>query len=165
MKSDRSDFFAFTLILVFLGMAIASAPPRRTYRSTPQPCTKHQPVSYSPVLVKINISGSYTMKDLPEVQRVGPSLVLDALNNQNPYKYKLADGVQPNMTLYVTFNNDTYGHYGASVTGYLYDGDFNFSLTANYVTTPKLFSDLAEQVNIYITRGWCRNCPSPCVIN
>ena len=165
MKSVKSDLLSIAVVLLFFLLAVASAPPRRTYQSKPQPCTKHTPLNYSPVLVKINLSGTYSMKDLSEAQRTRPGYIIDALNSLTYAKYKLADGVTPNLNLYITLNTDSYGHYGASMTGYVYDGDFNVSLNANYVTLEKLYDDIAAQVNIYITRGWCRNCPSPCVIN
>ncbi len=165
MKTNKADLLTFTIVLTFLLMAVASAPPRRTYQSKPQPCTKHQPINYSPVLVKVNISGSYSMKDLTEVQRIRPTLVLDNLNSVNYGKYQIADGVTPNLNLYITLNNDNYGHYGASITGYVYDGNFNFTINTDYVTLEKLYSDIAYKINGYITGGWCKNCPAPCVIN
>ena len=164
MKSVKSDLTALLLVLFFLALAIASAPPKRTYQSKPLPCTKHLPISYSPVLVKVNLSGSYTMKDLSEAQRIRPSYIIDAMNTYAYGKYSLADGVTPNLNLYLTVNTDNYGHYGASITGYVYDGDFNFTLNADYITLEKLYNDVASQVNVYITRGWCKNCPGPCVI-
>ena len=141
------------------------ASPRKTYTPKPEPCTKHQPLNYSPILVKVNLSGTYTMKDLQEAQRERPVYIINALNVLTPYKYQLANGVTPNLNLYVTINVDAYQHYGASVTGYVFDGNFNFKLGADYSTFEKKYDNIASNVKIYITRGWCKNCPTPCIIN
>ena len=146
-------------------MFFASAPPTQTYKTKPQPCIKHKPLNYSPVLVRMYISGSYQMKDLAEVQRTLPYTLLNKLNSLTPYKYKMADGVTPNLSLYVNYTSNSYGHYGAELTGYVYDGDFNFSFGTNYLTFEKLDDDIVAKINHFITGGWCRNCPSPCVID
>jgi len=166
MKSFKSVLLPVSVMLTFFAMAIASMPPpRKTYTPKPEPCTKHQPLNYSPILVKVNLSGTYTMKDLQEAQRERPVYIVNALNVLTPFKYQLANGVTPNLNLYVTINVDAYQHYGASVTGYVFDGNFNFTLGADYSTFEKLYDDIASNVNIYITRGWCKNCPTPCIIN
>ncbi|MBV9986885.1 MAG: hypothetical protein JO301_04365 [Chitinophagaceae bacterium] len=168
MKNNKSGLAAFVVAALFLLMAAASAPPRRSYQSyqpKPLPCIKHRPLNYSPVLIKLNISGSYTMKDLPGYQESGPYLYLEKLNNLNPYKYKLADGVLPNLTLEITFNTDNYGHYGATINGSVFDGEFYINLPSNYITHQKLLDDICSAVDARITRGWCRNCPGPCVID
>ena len=105
------------------------------------------------------------MKDLQGAQRLGFQYIMDELNRLSPYKYRLSDGETPNLTLNVTVNTDSYQHYGATINGFVYDGNFYNDLPTNYITAEKLFDDVAQQVNIYITRGWCKNCPSPCVIN
>lgn len=164
MKNMIGIFQPASILLVFLAMALASAPSHHTaYRKyKPQPCTTHKPLYYSPVLTQIFISGTYTMKDLPKAQSDLPSLFLSELNNQSPGKYQLANGVTPNLNLYITFTTDNYQHYGAEIHGYVYDGDFYTSLTNNYSTFDKLAEDISNQVNIYITRGWCKNCEGAC---
>jgi len=162
MKKIKSSFFSYATFILFFAMAIASVAPRTTYQNKPLPCVTHKPLYYSPILVQVNLSGSYTMKDLQGAQRTGQTYIIDELNVLNAYKYKLADGVTPNLNLYITVNTDNYEHYGASVTGYVFDGNFNFTLPASYVTSEKLFEDIAEKINSYIVGGWCNNCPSPC---
>lgn len=164
MKNMTSILQPVFVLIVFLGMALASAPSHHTaYRKPkPQPCTTHKPLYYSPVLTQVYISGNYTMKDLQGAQADLPSRFLSGLNSLNYGKYQLANGVTPNLNLYITFTTDNYQHYGAEIHGYLYDGDFYTSLPNNYSTFDKLAEDICNQVNIYITRGWCRNCPDPC---
>jgi hypothetical protein len=167
MTNNKSGPAAFIVAASFLLMAVASAPPKhyQSYQPKPQPCIKHRPLDYSPVLIKLNISGSYTMKDLPGYQETSPFLYLEKLNSLSPFKYKLADGVLPNLTLNITFNTDNYGHYGATIDGSVYDGTFHTTLPSNYITHEKLLEDITSTVNTYITRGWCSNCPTPCVID
>jgi hypothetical protein len=166
MKTLKKNLYAASVSGIFIIMALACAPTKTSYKPPrPQPCIKHAALSYSPILVKINISGSYTMKDLSGAQRLGYEYLMDALNNLTAYKYKLADGVKPNLELNVTINTDSYQHYGAALNGYVYDGDFYFDWSNDYVTPERLFDDIAKQVNMYITKGWCKNCPDPCIIN
>jgi hypothetical protein len=168
MKNSRADLTALAVIGLFLLLAIASAPPRRnyqTYQPKPQPCVKHRPMTFSPLLIKLNIDGSYTMKDLPGYQQSSPTLYLDMLNGLTPYKYQLADGVLPNLLINITFNTDNYGHYGATVNATVYDGSFRIILPSNYITHQKLLEDITGKINTFVTKGWCSNCPEPCVMD
>ncbi|HYM93578.1 MAG TPA: hypothetical protein VET23_05515 [Chitinophagaceae bacterium] len=177
MKKIKSLLSAAIVIIVFSILAIASVPTQHTtYRKPkPQPCTKHQPLYYSPVLVKVFISGTYTLKDLTGAQRDDPPDLIFELNALTPNKYKLVSGETPNLNLYITYNTDNYQHFGASVTGYVYDDNFSFTLDTNYSSddingdflmgSSKILKDIASRVNAYITLGWCKNCPLPCVIN
>jgi hypothetical protein len=147
----------------FLFMSLACATPKSSYQAPkPLPCKTHKGLNYSPVLVTMYISGSYNMKDLSEAQRLVPSILLKNMNDLNPYKYKMADGEKPNLSLYVTYTSDSYGHFGAEIKGYVFDGDFYTTLSSNYVTWDKLDADIAAKVNSFISYGWCSNCPSPC---
>jgi hypothetical protein len=150
------------MIAAFIAMALACAAPQHTYVYKPAPCVRHKPINYSPVLVSIYISGSYNMRDLKEVQRTLPQTLLDKFNAQSYNKYKMGDGEKPNLSLYITYSSDSYEHYGAEVKGYLYDGDFYTSFSANYITFEKLDNDIVSGVNGFITNGWCTNCPTPC---
>lgn len=155
--------WSWAILGSFLFMAVASAGPKQTYQPPkPEPCVTHKAIAYSPVLVKINISGSYTMKDLSGAQQYGYQYMIERLKALNSYKYQLADGVTPNLTLDITVNTDGYQHYGATLYGYVYDGSFNYSWSNDYVTAEKLFDDIASKVNTFISYGWCKNCPSPC---
>jgi hypothetical protein len=164
MNKRKSRTLSFAVFVIFFAMAIASAPPKY-YQAPPkpQPCVTHKGLTYSPVLVKISISGSYTMKDLSGAQRYGYQVLMDELNSLSYGKYKLADGVTPNLDLTITINTDSYQHYGATVYGSVYDGSFNYDWSTNYVTPEKLFSDMATQINTFIVYGWCKNCPTPCM--
>lgn len=148
---------------LFILMTLACVAPKATYQPPkPLPCVTHKALTYSPVLVTIYISGSYNMKDLSEAQRLVPTILLNKLNLLNPNKYRMADGEKPNLSLYVTYNSDNYGHFGAEIKGYVFDGDFSKRLDANYVTWEKLDADIAAKVNSFISYGWCTNCPPPC---
>ena len=145
-------------------LALGSYPSNyhRTYKPKPLPCVTHKGLAYSPVLVKFNISGSYTMKDLSTAQRTGYQILMEDLQSKNYGKYQLADGVTPNLTADVVVNNDSYEHYGATVHLYVYDGSSWFTLPTNYITPEKLFDDIATKLNTFISYGWCNNCPDPC---
>jgi hypothetical protein len=67
------------------------------------------------------------------------------------------------LSLYVTYTSDNYGHFGAEIKGYVYDGDFFKTIESNFITFEKLDDEVARLVNWYITGGWCKNCPSPCI--
>jgi hypothetical protein len=162
MGKRKPRTWSFAIFIVFFAMAIASTAPKHYQAPKPQPCTTHKPLTYSPILVKMSISGSYTMKDLSGAQRYGYQVLMDELNSLSYGKYKLADGVTPNLDLSITINTDSYQHYGAVLYGSVYDGSFNYDWSTNYVTAEKLFSDMAAQINIFISNGWCKNCPSPC---
>ena len=163
MKKLKLPTWSLAVFVIFLTIAIASTAPRHTYQQPkPEPCVTHKAITYSPVLVKINISGSYTMKDLSGVQRYGYDYLMDQLIALSPGKYKLADGVTPNLELTITINTDSYQHYGATLNGYVYDGSFYYPWNNNYVTPEKLFEDIAAKVNVFVNYGWCKNCPSPC---
>ena len=164
VKRLQPRFWYLPVIAGFLLTAIASTAPKHTYQPPkPEPCITHLGLSYSPVLVKINLSGSYTMKDLAGAQRMGYEYIMDRLDALSPYKYKLADGVTPNLTLDITINTDSYQHYGATLNSYVYDGSFYNTWSNDYVTPEKLFDDIAAKVDVYIRYGWCKNCPSPCM--
>ncbi len=161
--AGRIQFRAIPFAAVFILMTLACVSSKSSYQAPkPLPCVTHKGLTYSPVLVTMYISGSYNMKDLAEVQRTLPQILLEKMNALNPYKYKMADGVKPNLSLYVTYTTDSYGHYGAEIKGYLFDGDFYTTLPTNYVTWEKLDADIVAKVNTFISYGWCSNCPSPC---
>lgn len=142
------------VFISFLIMIFASEPSRRVYKSAPDPCVNHAGLSYSPVLVQINIDGSYTMKDLSTAQSSGQTYFFTALQNTNYGKYQLAQGVTPNLNIYITINNDGYQHYGATVKLYVYDDNTWFSMTSNYVDPEKLFDDIATKLNSFVSYGW-----------
>jgi hypothetical protein len=155
-------FYPLAVVAVFTVMALSSAPPKQTYYNKPLPCVRHKPISYSPVLVTMYIGGSYNMKDLKEVQRTLPYTLLEKMNRLSPYKYKMADGEKPNLSLYITYTTDSYEHYGAEIKGYVFDGDFYRNLGTSYITFDRLDDAVVAEVNTFITGGWCNNCPSPC---
>jgi hypothetical protein len=144
------------IVAIFLFMVFASAPQRKTttYRRQPDPCVKHAALTYSPVLVQINIDGSYTMKDLSGAQRSGQLYFMDALTATNTYKYKLAQGETPNLNIYITVNTDSYQHYGATVKLYVYDDNTWFNMSSNYVEPTRLFDDIAAKINSFVMYGW-----------
>lgn len=157
MKKIPSNAIAVGISVVFLVMSFACATtaPRKTYyKPAPDPCVKHDPLSYSPVLVQVNIDGSYTMKDLSGAQRSGQTYFMDELKIINPYKYELAQGVKPNLNLYITVNTDSYQHYGAHVVLYVFDDNTYFDMASNYVDPAKLFDDIAAKINSFVTGGW-----------
>lgn len=156
MKKVKRHLFAVALIFIFFMLALASTPPRHTTYSKPihYPCVQHAPITYSPILVKLNISSNYTMKDLPGVRSSDPELIMSALHTYN-YNYKLADGVTPNLVLNVTYTNDGYDHFGVSLNvDYQGEGNFTINLPANYITISKLIDDMAKELNTWVTNGW-----------
>ncbi len=155
MKKIKSHIWGVGVTGLFFIMVYACATPKRTtYRPAPDPCVKHAGLSYSPVLVQINIDGSYTMKDLSGAQRSGQVYFMDALSATNLYKYKLAEGVTPNLNIYITINTDSYQHYGAKVKLYVYDDNTWFDMPSNYVEPFKLFDDIAAKINSFVMYGW-----------
>lgn len=164
MKKLKSHLWAISTFILFFAMAIASTPPRHyTYKKPkPQPCVTHKGLTYSPVLVTFYISGSYNMKDLASAQSSVPDILLSKLNSLTSGKYQIANGVTPNLNLYIDYKTDSYGHYGADIKGYVYDGDFHTWTDNNFVTFEKLDDEVVNRVNNYIMFGWCKNCPSPC---
>lgn len=163
MKKIKSRLAATLVAVVFLFMVFASATQhqRRTVYRAPQkrPCVQHGPLNYSPVLIQVNIDGSYTMKDLPGVQTSWQSYFLDKLLAANSYKYKFAQGVTPNLTIQITINTDGYQHYGATVKFYVYDDNTWFTLPSNYVEPARLVDDIADRMNRYVSYGWSHDCP------
>ncbi|MDB5131138.1 MAG: hypothetical protein JWR02_887 [Mucilaginibacter sp.] len=160
MKKIKSNFVAAIVAIVFLLMVFASATQHRTVYRAPQkePCVRHDPLNYSPVLVQINIDGSYTMKDLSGAQRSGQVYFMDALTATNTYKYKLAQGVTPNLNIYITINTDSYQHYGARVKFYVFDDNTWFDMPSNYVEPGRLFEDIAAKINSFVVGGWNHGC-------
>jgi hypothetical protein len=157
MKKIKSHIWAIGVTAIFLLMVFACAPTRTrktVYHPAPDPCVNHGGLTYSPVLVQINIDGSYTMKDLSGAQRSGQVYFFDALNLVNPGKYKLAEGVTPNLTIYITVNTDSYQHYGAHIKFYVFDDNTWFDMPSNYVDPIHLFDDIAAKLNPWIMYGW-----------
>ena len=157
MKKISSNAIAAGISVVFLVMCFAcatTAPRKTTYKPVTYPCVKHDALNYSPILTQLNIDGSYTMKDLSGAQRSGQTYLMDELKIINPYKYQLAQGVTPNLTVYITVNTDSYQHYGATVKFYVYDDNTWFDMPSNYVDPDKLFDDIAAKLNLWITSGW-----------
>jgi hypothetical protein len=156
MKKIRSHIAAVTVIIVFLGMAMASTSSHKTTYQKPvvYPCVRYAGLTYSPILLKINISANYTMKDLSSVRQNDPSMIMEALQSLN-YSYKLADGVRPNLVLTVTYTNDGFDHYGVNL--YVdWQGQANFTITLpnNYITGKQLIQDMAKELNRWVTQGW-----------
>lgn len=160
MKKIKSHFVAAGIAIVFLFMVFGSATQHRTVYRAPQkePCVRHEALSYNPVLVQINIDGSYTMKDLSGAQRSGQVYFMDALSATNTYKYKLAQGVTPNLNIYITVNTDSYQHYGARVKIYVFDDNTWFDMASNYVDPGRLFDDIAAKINSFVSYGWSHGC-------
>ena len=126
-----------------------------------QNCYRHGPLDYTPILVRFNIGANYNLSDPQEFRRYAADLLFDAFDETNPGKYKVADGVTPNLILNITITNDGFNHYGAILSG---DGNgegflFNYTWGQAYATGTKLYEDIADQVNAFITQGWHRgNC-------
>src|SRR5579862_712251 len=155
VQKIKSPIWGFGLFIPFLFMVLASATPRRTtYQQPTYPCVRHGALTYSPILIQINITGSYTMKDLAGAQTSGQTYFMQALSATNFGKYQLAQGVTPNLNIYITINNDGYQHYGARVTFYVYDDNTWFDMASNYVDPYKLFDDIAAKLNTWIINGW-----------
>ena len=125
MKKIKPVLWSLTIYAAFLAMVFACAPSHHYYKPVAQPCVKHGPLNYSPILIKVNLSGNYNMKDLAGAQRSRQVYMLDALNALNYSKYRMADGETQNMTLNITLTTDGYEHYGATVYSTVYDGNFN----------------------------------------
>jgi hypothetical protein len=161
MKKLKSHLAAAVAAAAFLFMVFASAPQNRYAYRKPQkmPCVRHDGLNYSPVLVQINIDGSYTMKDLPTAQVSWQSYFMSKLLAANSYKYKLAQGVTPNLTINITINTDGYQHYGATVKFYVYDDNTWFTTQSNYVEPALLFDDIATRMDRYVSNGWTHDCP------
>ncbi len=156
MKRITQHFPAIAVIVLFFLMALASAPPRRYTYTKPvtYPCVEYAPLRYSPILLKINIDANYNIKDLSLARETIPGYFMDVLVGLN-YSYKLADGVTPNLVLYVTFNNDGYNHFGVTIkVDWQGQANFTFSLPTNYVTEKQLITDMAKEFNRWVTQGW-----------
>ena len=164
MKKLKSHFWSISTFVLFFVMAIACVPSQHyTYKKPkPEPCITHKGLSYSPVLVTFYISGSYNMENLSNAQTSVPNILLNKLNGLSYGKYQIANGVTPNLNLYVDYKTDNYGHYGADIKGYVYDGDFHTWTENNFVTFDRLDDEVASKVNAYIMYGWCKNCTGPC---
>jgi hypothetical protein len=163
--SKGIDSFVYsTIVCIGFGiLAIACATPARTsYKPKPLPCITHKGMAYSPLLTKINLSGSYTMKDLSTAQRFAYDYLFEQLVTLNPGKYKLSDGVTPNLSLDITINTDSYQHYGATLNMYVSDGSVYYNWNTDYITIQKLYDDIAAKINVFVSYGWCTNCPGPC---
>jgi hypothetical protein len=155
IQKVNSHIWGLSVFILFLYMVLASATPRRTtYQKPNDPCVRHAALTYSPILVQINITGSYTMKDLAGAQTSGQTYFMQALSATSYNKYQLAQGVTPNLNIYITVNNDGYQHYGARVTFYVYDDNTWFDMTSNYVDPYKLFDDIATKLNTWMIDGW-----------
>ena len=155
MKNIRSIFITLSVLVIFFLMALASTTTRRTYsKPVNYPCIHYAGLTYSPILLKINISSNYTMKDITSVRQNDPAIIMEELHKLN-YSYKLADGVRPNLVLTVTYTNDGYDHYGVNL--YVdFQGQANFTITLanNYITGVQLIHDMAAEFNRWVTNGW-----------
>lgn len=126
-----------------------------------QNCYRHDPLTYTPILVKLNVTANYNLATPQDFYRYAAASLFDELSLVNPGKYRLADGVVPNLILNITMTNDGYDHYGAILEGQGNGEGFLFSYTwdQRYVTGQKLDEDIADKVNAFITQGWHRgNC-------
>ena len=159
MRKNRSHLATLTVVVLFVAMAFACASSSHTShqrytKPVVYPCVQHAGLTYSPILLKINISASYNMKDLSTVRANDPSMIMEELLKLN-YNYKLADGVRPNLVLNVTYTNDGYDHYGVNL--YVdWQGQANFTITLanNYITGRQLIADMAAEFNRWIVNGW-----------
>ena len=155
MKNSKSILITLSVIGIFLLLALASTTPRRGYsKPVTYPCVHYAGLTYSPILLKINISSNYTMKDITAVRQNDPAVIMEELHKLN-YSYQLADGVRPNLVLTVTFTNDGYDHYGVNL--YVdWQGQANFTITLanNYITGVQLIHDMAAEFNRWVTNGW-----------
>ncbi len=155
MKNIRSVFISLSVIVIFFLMALASNTTKKSYsKPVTYPCVHYAGLTYSPILLKINITSNYTMKDLPGVRNSDPSMIMEELHKLN-YSYQLADGVRPNLVLTLTYTNDGYDHYGVSL--YVdWQGQSNFTITlpSNYITIRQLIEDMAKEFNRWVTNGW-----------
>ena len=155
MKNIKAHLVTFSVIALFFLMTLACATSKPRYtKPIVYPCVHYAGLTYSPILLKINISASYNMKDLSAVRSNDPNMILEELQKLN-YSYKLADGVRPNLVLNVTYTNDGYDHYG--VTLYVdWQGQANFTITLanNYITGRQLIEDMAKELNRWVTNGW-----------
>ena len=173
MNYKKKQLYPAFVFVFFLLLAVASMPPRKTYQSKPEPCTTHGPMYASPLLVRVYISGSYTMKDLSGAQISGRDYLVSSLNRYALNKYQLADGVTPHVSFNITINEYS-SYYGAEVYMNFMDGMcrsngkyFNncqsySRFETNYVTAQKLFDDIAVKYDNFIRNGWCKGCPEPC---
>ena len=154
-KKIRSHVLTLAVISVFFLMALACATSKPRYsKPVVYPCVHYAGLTYSPILLKINISANYTMKDLSSVRQNDPTMIMDALRRLN-YSYQLADGVRPNLVLNVTYTNDGYDHYGVNL--YVdWQGQANFTITLanNYITGKQLIDDMAAELNRWVVNGW-----------
>ncbi len=164
MKKLKSHFWPTATFILFFAMTLACYTPQHTTykKSKPEPCITHKGLTYSPVLITFYISGSYNMKDLNGAQGSVPDILLNKLNSLSYNKYRIANGVTPNLNLYIDYRTDNYGHYGADIKGYVFDGDFHTWTENNFVTFDRLDDEVASKVNTFISYGWCKNCPGPC---
>ena len=163
----------YAVFVFFLTTAISSVAPKNTYKPKPNPCVTHAPMSASPLMIRVYISGSYTMKDLSGAQISGRDALLRSLNNVNYNKYQLADGVTPIITFNITINEYS-GYYGAEVYMNVSDGYCKSNgklicccsafkrFETTYVTPHKLYDDIASMFDGFIRGGWCTDCASPC---
>jgi hypothetical protein len=125
-----------------------------------QTCYRHDPLDYVPVLVKISVTANYELKNWDGLSGEN-RYFFEELDDINPGKYQLADGVTPNLILTITLTNDGNDHYGAVLEGHGNGEGYLFSYTwaQNYVTARRLREDVADKVNAFITQGWHRgNC-------
>lgn len=156
MKKIRSHIISFTVVTLFFLMTLACATTSKTRYSKPRvyPCVHYAGLTYSPILLKINISASYNMKDLSAVRANDPNMILEELQRLN-YSYKLADGVTPNLVLNVSYTNDGYDHFGVNLD-VNWQGQANFTITLanNYITGKQLIEDMAKELNRWVTNGW-----------
>ncbi len=157
MNKIRSHIITICVTGLFFLMALACAPSRPSYKHSKPvvyPCVHYAGLTYSPILLKINISANYTMKDISTIRQNDPSMIMEELLKLN-YNYKLADGVRPNLVLNVTYTNDGYDHYGVNL--YVdWQGQANFTITLanNYITGRQLIEDMAKELNRWVVNGW-----------
>lgn len=147
---------ALSIFMFFMLMALASVPTQKNYYRKPvtYPCIQYPPITYSPILLRINIDGNYTMKDLSSARQATPSIIMDELYKYN-YSYKLADGVAPNLVLNVTFTNDGYDHFGVSLkVDWQGQASFTITLPSTYITLQQLIADMAKELNKWVANGW-----------
>ena len=155
MKKNSSHLLTLSVVTLFFLMALACATTKPRYsKPVVLPCVHYAPLTYNPILLKINISASYNMKDITTIRQNDPAMIMEELHKLN-YSYQLADGVRPNLVLTVTYTNDGYDHYGVNLyVDWQGQASFTITLPSNYITGRQLIQDMAKEFNTWVTNGW-----------
>ena len=119
-------------------------------------CQYQVPITYAPVRLRINTAATYSMNNFQGFQRDTPWFLIESLDDINPGKYQLADGVASDINLIFTLTEDGQNHFGAHISAYLpkQDSWFRYSWPQYYVTPEKLIDDVADMIDQFVTQGW-----------